>query len=222
MDLWIESLPDLFGGLIVSLQLFTVSTIIGLSVGFLLAICAMSGSAIVRAVTLVVVEIGRGIPVLVMLQLVYFGLPSAGIRLDSMPAAWVALATTTACYSSEIIRGGLESIGSDQKEASRALGLGPATTFWHIIVPQGLVVSLAPLAGFSLQMFQATSLAFALSVPELLSRAYDIGSLTFRYLEILSLAGILYAAVGLPMLMGVSYLEKRMNGTRLSRGQNKN
>jgi len=204
---WMENLPELLKGLLLSLQLFVVSTVAGLILGFGLALLGVSRNKPLRWLSFVVVEAGRGIPVLIMLQFVYFGLPSAGLTLEAMPAAWVALSATMACYSSEILRGGIESIGVDQREASRALGLTPRQTLWNIIVPQGLAVSLAPLAGFGLQMFQATSLAFALSVPELLSRAYKVANLTFRHLEILSLAGLLYAVIGLPMLLAVSRIE---------------
>lgn len=207
---WIENLPALLRGLVVSIELFAVSTAAGLLLGFLLSLLAVARHRVVRVIALVITEIGRGIPSLVMLQLVYFGLPSAGIRLNAMPAAWIALSATTAAYAAEILRGGYAAVPAGQLDAARGLALTPRQTLRHIMVPQGIRLAMAPLSGFCLQMFQATSLAYALSIPELLSRAYDIGSVSFRYLEILSLAGILYAFVGMPWLLTTSRLESRI------------
>lgn len=212
LSFWWENLPDLLRGLVVSLKLFVVSTVGGLTGGFALSLLCMHRSRAVRGAFIMIVEIGRGIPSLVMLQLFYYGLPSAGIRLEAMPAAWLALASTTAAYSAEILRGGYEAVPDSQRAAGRALGLAPMQVFWHVVLPQGLRTAVAPVVGFCLQMFQATSLAFALSIPELLSRAYEVGNLSYRYLAILSLAGIIYAFVGLPMLSLTRLLERRVDG----------
>lgn len=220
MEFITRYLPDLAGGLGTSLKIAAVSTIAGLILGLVLAVLSASANRFVRIGTVVVIEIGRGIPVLVMLQLVYFGLPSTGVVLQPMVAAWIALAAITACYSSEIIRSGFISISRGQLEAARDLGLSKHTILLHIVLPQALRVSAAPLAGLAIQMFQATSLTFALSIPELLSQAYDIGSLTFRYLDILGLAGFMYAIIGIPLLYGVNALERRM-GPRGERGRSR-
>ncbi len=212
LQFWCESLPNLLGGLLLSLELFVVSTVGGLIAGFGLSLLCMHRSKAVRTAFIVIVEIGRGIPSLVMLQFFYYGLPSAGVRLEAMPAAWLALASTTAAYSAEILHGGYSAVPDSQRAAGRALGLSPGQVFGHVILPQGLRTAVAPVVGFCLQMFQATSLAFALSIPELLSRAYQVGNLSYHYLSILSLAGILYAFVGLPMLSLTRLLERRSDG----------
>nr|WP_243751967.1 amino acid ABC transporter permease [Leucobacter weissii] len=201
-------------GLGVSLQLAGVSTLVGVTSGLLLALLSTHRSRWVSWPTIAVVEIGRGAPVLVVLLLVYFGLPSAGIVLDAMPAAWIGLSFTTAAYSSEILRASLLAVPDGQREAARALGLTRTDAFFSVILPQAARISLAPLLGFCIQMFQATSLAFALGIPELLSRAYDIGSITFQYLQVLVAAGVLYAAVTLPLIRLVARLERRTARSR--------
>lgn len=92
---WVDYFPDLLGGLGVSLQLTLVTLLIGLPAGLLLALGAGSRNKVLRMITITVIEIGRGTPALVVLQLFYFGLPSAGMTLTSFVAASLALAFTT-------------------------------------------------------------------------------------------------------------------------------
>ncbi|MDO4258463.1 MAG: amino acid ABC transporter permease [Actinomycetaceae bacterium] len=206
---WSQAIGDLFIGLLTSLQLTAVSSVCGVILGFLAALGVGAQAKILRWGVIILVEIGRGTPVVVMLHLVYYGLPQAGLTLDAIPAVWLALALTTAAYSSEIIRAALDSVSHSQREAGRALGMSRPQVLFDIVTPQAARVAAAPLLGFLVQMFQATSLAFALSVPELLSQAYDIGSRTFDYLSILSAAGIAYALVCLPAMSAVRSFEKR-------------
>ncbi|MFD1505706.1 amino acid ABC transporter permease [Georgenia yuyongxinii] len=207
-----EQLLDLLGGLGVTLQLAAVSIGAGLVVALGLALLTSSPRRWLSWPGIVVVEIGRGAPVIVLLQLVYFGLPSAGITLDAMPAAWVAIGFSVAAYGSEIIRAALQSVAAGQDEAARALGLGRVDTLRFVLIPQGLRVAVPPLIGLAVQMFQATSLAFALSVPELLSQAYNLGSVTFRYVEFLAVAGVIYAVVALPLMRLAGRLERSTGG----------
>ncbi|WP_022867633.1 amino acid ABC transporter permease [Schaalia vaccimaxillae] len=202
-------MPDLFSGLLVTLEIASVTSIVGVLLGFLAALGVGSRFKVISYATVALVEIGRGTPVIVMLQLVYYGLPQTGLTLESMPAAWVALSLITAAYSSEIIRAALDSVPRSQREAARALGLSRPQVLRDVILAQAARTAAAPLLGFLVQMFQATSLAFALSVPEILSRAYDIGTRTFNYLPVIAAAGVMYAVVCIPLMHLVRRLEKR-------------
>jgi polar amino acid transport system permease protein len=122
----------------------------------------------------------------------------------------VALAWTTGAYTSEIIRAGLDAVPHGQKEAAAAIGLSGLDALRYVILPQGLRVSVPPLFGFSILMLQASSLCFAIALPELVSQAYVIGSNTFRYMSILVLAGLLYAIICIPATIAVSALERRL------------
>ncbi|MCU1544291.1 MAG: amino acid transporter permease [Microbacteriaceae bacterium] len=207
----IEWLPPLLSGLLLSLQITAISLAIGLPLGLLFAVLVQSQSRIVRWVTVGVVEIGRGAPALVVLQFVYYGLPSAGITLDDIPSAWIALSFTTASFTSEIMRGGLEAVARGQHEASSALGFARGDAFRFVVLPQAMRVALPGLLGFAIQIFQATSLTFTIAVPELLSRAYSIGASSFRYVEVLLLAGLLYAVIAVPASRLVARLERRLS-----------
>jgi polar amino acid transport system permease protein len=204
-------LPSLLDGLRLSLLLTMISLGCGIPLGLVLALVSASKARVLRAVGVLVVELGRGAPALVVLQLVYFGLPSTGVTLSALASACLALSLTTAAYTSEILRAGLQSVHGGQAEASRALGLSAIDGLRFITLPQGLRVALPALMGFSIQIFQTTSLAFTITVPELSSRAFSIGSSTFQYLQVFVLAGLLYAVVSVPSTWLVIRLEKRMS-----------
>jgi polar amino acid transport system permease protein len=201
--------PELLGGLSISAQVTLFSLLFGIPLGLVLALGVMSKNRPGKAVSLFVVEIGRGAPALVLLQFVYFGLPSAGFTLTSYVAAIVALAWNTGAYTSEIIRASLLSVPAGQSEAATALGMARIDELRYVIVPQGLRVALPALLGFAILIFQGTSLCFTIALPELLSRAYEIGSTTFRYFPVLFCAGLLYAAISIPAALLVSHVEKR-------------
>ena len=207
----LEYAPDILRGFAVTLQLSVVSIGGGLAVAIGLALLVSSRRRYLSWPAIALVELGRGAPAIVMLHLVYFGLPTAGLVLEALPAAWLALGITTAAYGSEIFRAGLLAVPRGQREAARALGLSEARTFVGIVLPQALRISLAPALGLGVQMFQATSLAFVISVPELLSRAYFVGTITFRYLEALTIAGVLYALVALPLTRATRSVERRVS-----------
>ena len=202
-------LPDLLGGLSVSLQVTALSLLIGIPFGLLLALGVLAKSRFVKALSLFLVEVGRGAPALVLLQFIYFGMPSAGLMLGSFTAAVIALAWNTGAYTSEIIRASLQSVAHGQREAAEALGLNRMDELRYVLLPQGLRVALPALLGFSILIFQGTSLCFTIALPELVSRAYEIGSTTFRYFPALLCAGVLYASISIPAALLVNHVEKR-------------
>lgn len=204
-------LPDLLSGLLTSLEVAALAILFGIPFGLLLALGVLAQSKAVRAVSLFLVEVGRGAPALVLLQFIYFGLPTTGITIGSFVAAVVALAWNTGAYTSEIIRASLQSIAHGQSEAAEALGMSRLDELRFILLPQSLRVALPALMAFSILIFQGTSLCFTIALPELVSRAYDIGSNTFRYFPALLCAGALYACISIPAAMLVGHVEKRAN-----------
>ena len=211
LDEWIEWFPRLWDGYVVSLQVAALSLAIGIPLGLLWAVGIESRRVIMRLPCVILVELGRGAPVLILLQFLYFGLPSTGLTLSSLSASVVALVWSTGAYSSEIIRGGLNAVPIGQSEAAQTLGLIRRDALRIVIIPQGLRIALPPLLGFALLMLQATSLCFTIALPELMSAANDIGSETFQYMPVLCLVGLMYALVCIPATLIVSYLERRLS-----------
>ena len=208
---WAGFLPEMLDGLRVSLLIAGVSIAVGYPIGLGLGLMVSARKLAVRTIGLTIVEIGRGAPALVILYLVYYGLPRFGIAFESVTAACIGLTFNAAAYSSEMIRGGLQSVPRGQLEAASALGLSRSSTFRRIVLPQGIRSSIPSLMGLAIQVFQGTSLAFAIAVPELMKSAYNIGSQEFDYLKVFVLAGLVYAAVSVPTTWITVFFERRMS-----------
>ncbi|KAB2784182.1 ABC transporter permease subunit [Brucella anthropi] len=207
---FVEWAPQLFAGLVVSLQLTGLALLMGLPLGLLLALLSMTKMRLPRYMAILLVEIGRGAPALVVLQMVYYGLPSAGINTSAFIAAAVALALTTAAYTSEILRAGLNAVPQREFEAGLALGMTNSDIMRFVVIPQGVLFAVPALMGFAILIFQASALAFTISVPELLARAYRVGAATYLYLDVLILAGLFYLVVTIPFGWLVAGTERRL------------
>lgn len=210
LESWVGWLPQLFQGLLVSLQVAGMSLLVGLPIGCLLALATSSRRGFLRWPLVVLVEIGRGVPGLVVLSMVYYGLPSVGLTLSNYAAAVGGLAFTTAAYTSEVFRGGIQAVPRGEIEAASALGMTRGQTFRAVTFPRGVRFAIPGLVGFAVMLFQATSLTFTIALPELLARANSIGSSTFRYMEVFALAGLMYLAITLPLGWLTRRIERRL------------
>lgn len=207
---WPQYIPDLLPGLGVAIALTFLSCIGGYILGFFLALGVESPVKIVHYVSLVIVELGRGVPILLLLFLVYQGLPQLGMLLDPYPAALAALTFSAAGYSSEMIRAGLNSVPKGQAEAANSLSMSPLDTYRFIVVPQAARISIPPLVNLTIIIFQATSLATVITVPEIMQHAGVIGAATFEYMSVYTAAAVLYLCITIPGAVISGYLEKTM------------
>lgn len=215
METIIQSLPDwlpqLLSGLGLSLQITIASLLVGLPLGLLFSLGGSSRNLLIKSGSILAVELGRGAPALVLLQFVYFGLPSAGIPIGAFVSAVLALGWNTGAYMSEVISSALAAVNRGQREAAQVIGLNSFDILFHIILPQALKIAIPPLLGLSIMLFQLTSLCFSISLQELLSKAYNIGSETFLYLQALLVAGLIYALVSIPAAWFTNRLEVRLS-----------
>ncbi len=213
---WLAWMPDLTPGLLISLQLTGLSLLFGFPLGLLFAVMAAAKIAPLQWISFFFVEIGRGLPALVLLYLMYFSLPDAGITLTSFTTAVIALSWNTGAYASEYFRAGIAAVPLGQREAALTSGLRGWTGFRLIILPQALRISTPPLAGLAVLIFQGSALAFVIAVPELMSKAFEIGSITFQYLSVYTLTAVVYGSLTLVFLGLVRILEQRL-GRHLQR-----
>jgi polar amino acid transport system permease protein len=209
-ETWIEWLPDLLAGLGVSLALTGCVALVGFPCGLLLALMTSHKNPVVRAIFIVFVEIFRGIPLLAVIYLLYYGLPDAGITLSAFVTMVVAHGLNQAAYSSEVFRAGILHVGPGQREAFASLGITQTKGFFHVVLPQALRAVLGPLMSLLIMAFQSSSLAYTIGVGELTSRAFSIGAMTFQYLDVLTLAGLIYAVVAITSSRIVSNVEERL------------
>lgn len=214
---WPQYIPDLLPGLGVAISLTLFSCLGGYILGFFLALGVESPSRVIHYAALVIVELGRGVPILVLLFLVYQGLPQLGLMLDPHPAALAALMFSAAGYSSEMIRAGLNSVPAGQAEAANSLSMSVADTYRFIVIPQAARISIPPLVNLTIIIFQATSLATVITVPEIMQHAGVIGAATFEYMSVYTAAAVLYLCITIPGAVLSGYLEKSMRQKKRSK-----
>lgn len=207
---WIEWLPELLSGLGISLSLTALIAVIGFPLGLLLGLLAATPNRVMRVLFIAFIEVFRGIPLLAVIYIVYFGFPEMGLTLSSFATIVVAQSLNIGAYSSEVFRAGLLHVGAGQREAAASLGLTSVRTFFHIILPQAMRAVPGPLISLMIMMFQSTSLAFAIGVGEMTSRAFSIGSMTFQYFDVLLLAGVVYAVLCITTSRVASGVEEKL------------
>ncbi|AUI50558.1 amino acid ABC transporter permease [Arthrobacter crystallopoietes] len=211
---WAEWLPALLEGLGVSLALTGCVALVGLPLGLVFSLLSTHQNRLVRTVFIVVIEILRGIPLLAVIYLLYFGLPSGGITLTAFVTMVVAHGLNLSAYSSEVFRAGILHVGPGQREAFASLGITRMKGFFHVVLPQAMRAVVGPMMSLLIMVFQSSSLAYTIGVGELTSKAFSIGAMTFQYLDVLVLAGIIYAVICIASSRIASNVEERLKTGR--------
>jgi polar amino acid transport system permease protein len=201
------SWPFLMQGLATTLYLSVVTMVLGLAIGVAGAAARLYGGPVLRAIVGTYVEVIRNTPLLVQLFIVFFGLPSLGLRLDALTAALISLTINLGAYSTEIVRAGLQAIPKPQIEAGHSLGLSGVQVFRYIIIMPALKLMFPALASQFILLMLATSIASQISVQELFHAASIIQSRTFRDFEVFSVIAVLYLALALALraLFAITY-----------------
>lgn len=185
----------LLKGMLLTAQISVVSMLFALVIAVLVASVSLSGSRFVRLPALAYVEAIRNTPFIVQVFLIYFGLPSFGIRLDPTVAAILAMSIYGGAYCSEVIRAGIQSINKGQIEAGRALGMSPLTIFKHVIFKQALAAVFPSLAAQFILLLLSSSVVSAISVPELTGVGNDIQGITLRNMEVYLVIAVVYVVL---------------------------
>ena len=201
--------PLLLRGLGTTLWLCVIVIPLGLIGGLLAALATNSSRRWIRWPSIALVDFFRAIPPLVLLVLLYSGLPFAGIRLTPIQAVAIGFLLNTSSYYGEIYRAGIESVGRGQWEAARSTGLTWAQTLGYVVLPQAVRNVLPDLVSNTIEVVKLTSIASVVSFPELLYSAEMARSLTFNSSPVV-LAAALYLAILWPLVRLVSRLERRI------------
>lgn len=208
---WLGYVYELLPGLGNALQLTGVSLALGLPIALVFALLIQFGPKLLSWVVIAVVEIGRGIPLLVLLYIFYQGLPQVDLYPSAMVAAITAFTWSAAAYATETIRSSIQSVPAGQVEAANAIGLTSVDRFRHVILPQASRVAIPPLMGLSVVMFQLTSLAYVITISEVMQAAYFLGTKTLNYLPIFVAAAVVYASITIPASAAVTLVEKKLS-----------
>lgn len=210
---FVETLPLILSGLATTLELGFACIAIGFFAGVLLAILRLYAPRPVAFVTIAYIDVFRSIPVLVLLFVVYYALPFAGITMSSFAAATTAISMVSAAYSAEIVRAGIEAIPTGQFEAARALGLHFVPTMRTVILPQALRLVIPPLTSNAINVMKDTALASVVAMPDLLKQANQAQALAANPTPLIVAAAI-YLIILLPLVRMVGLLENRLGAIR--------
>ena len=205
-----QSLPKLLDGLSITLFLTFLSLILGFLLGISLALGRIYTPKIISWLCIGYIEIIRGTPLLVQLFILYFGLPSVGIRLTPITAAVIGLSLNSGAYQAEYLRGSIQSIKSGQMIAARTLGMTKIQAVAHVILPQALRTSIPAWSNELIYLLKYTSIAYIIQVVELTAEGKFIAADTFRYLEIFTMIAIIYLSLTVLFTEIIDRIEHRI------------
>lgn len=206
-DSFAQIWPLLWQGLQLTALLAVVTTPIAAAAGLAIAVVYSFHNRAVNVALLIWIDLFRSFPVLVLLILIFYGLPFLGLTLPSFAACVLALTLNHSGYFGEIFRAGIEAVPHGQREAARALGLHPLQIIFLVILPQALARVLAPLASNSLELVKTTSIAALVALPELLRSARVAQEQTYNPTP-LTAAAIMFFALLWPFARWVARLER--------------
>ena len=206
-----EFIPGpLIKGIIVTVQLAGVSSVLSILIGALTAIGRLSNSIAGRAIATIYLEIIRNTPLLVQLFMFYFVLaPIFGI--DRFWAGVLCLAAFEGSFAAEIIRGGIQAVERGQYEAGDATGLSKFDKYRYVIIPQALPLILPPLTGLLISLIKHSAIVSVIAVAELTTEGLNLISDTYMAFEIWFIVAGMYLVLTTSLSVLVNILEVKMN-----------
>lgn len=215
MSIWDFSvIPNYFMSFLDAAKMTVLVTVFGILIGIIfgliLALMRISNYRILSIPARVYIWIVRGTPLLLQLLLIYFGLVNI-VRISNLPSAFLALGLHNAAYIAEIFRGSIQGIARGQREAGLSLGMTEGKVKRRIVLPQAFKRAVPSLSNQLIIALKDSSLASAVAIPELLLYARQLGSSTFRLMEMLSIAAIYYLIMTSALTILANGIEKRLN-----------
>lgn len=177
--------------------------------GLMIAVLFSFRLRVLNALLIFYIDFLRSFPPLVLIILIFYGLPFLGVRLGELTAFVLAIVLNGSSYYGEIFRAGIQSIPKGQFEAARSTGFGPFKTMIYIVLPQAIRNVIPPLAGNTIELIKGTSLASVVAIPELLRNARIGQGLTYSPTPLIA-AALIYLVLLWPAVRSLSRLERRV------------
>lgn len=205
-----EFLPILLQGVwltvLVTLGALVLSTVLGLVWAFM----RVSGLRPLAWLATVLVNLIRGVPIIVQLFFIYFVLPDYGVSFTALQAAIIGLGVAYSAYQSENFRAGIEAIERGQSEAAFSIGMGWWLLMRRVVVPQAVRVVLPSYGNILIMLLKDSSQASTITVAELALQGRLIASASFHNASVYTLVALLYLLMSIPLILGVGWLERRL------------
>ena len=211
-----EFLPILLQGAVVTVQVTALSFLLSSAIGLVLALGKLSPVRAVSWAASTVVNVIRGLPIIVQLFYIYFVLPEVGIQLTAFQAGVIGLGIAYSAYQAENFRAGIEAVDPGQREAALAMDMRPALLMRRVVLPQAFRIALPPYGNTLVMMLKDSSLVSTITVAEMTRQGQLIAASTFQNMTVYTLVALLYLAMSLPLVWGLRRLEKRFGAGRKS------
>jgi len=205
----VSVLPALLDGLRITVIATVLGSVVALVLGLVFAVL-LRGPAPVRIVVRALVEFVRSTPLLVQVFFLFFVLPQFGVVLGALVVGVIALGLHYASYNAEVYRAGIDAVPRGQWEAATALSLPRSRVWTGVILPQAIPRVLPALGNNVISMFKETPLLIGIGVLDIVGQAREAGNTSFRYVEVYTIAGLLFLLLSYPAALLVRRLERRV------------
>lgn len=203
-----QYLPAILAGFAVTVALATLIVSCGIALGLALALLRVIQFRPLNWLIVIVVDLLRAVPPLVLIIILYFALPTVGVRMSGFVATWLSLTLVLAAFAEEIFWAGVLSVARGQWEAARSTGLGFADTLGFVILPQAVRLTVAPLTNRAIAIAKGTALGSVVAVPEILTQATTGESFSGNPSP-LTLGAIAYLVLFIPVVGLGRWIERR-------------
>ena len=203
------AIPALLNGTVVTLEYALAALLLGALIGLPLALLRVYGGRLLGRAASIYGNIFRGTPLMIQLFMVYFGLPQFGITFPQWAAAVLTLGLNSSAYQAEYFRGALQSIGSGQIMAARAIGMTQWKAIRYIILPQALRLVLPAWSNEAVSMIKYTAVIFLIAVPDLMGQGKIIASRFFAPIETYLLVAGIYLILVFAMTQVLRAVERK-------------
>jgi len=216
--IWI-TMPFLLVGLWMTVKISLITIICGSILGFVVGMLRTVGGWPISATLGIYIHALRGTPFLVHLYVIYFVLPATGIswlKLESFPAAVIALSLYTSTYVAEIVRSAIQAVPRGQSEAARSTGMTAFQSMWHVILPQAVKLMIPPMGGVYVIIIKGTSIVSVIGIAELVRAGEHATQRHPRELMVIyGMTALLYFAYCYPVLRIARWAETKFGSVRL-------
>ena len=205
----VEFLPILMNGVALTIIVTLGSPLLSTLLGLVWALMRVSGIGLLAWLSAAIINVIRGIPIIVLLFYLYFVMPDLGVTLTALQAAIIGLGIAYSAYQAENFRAGIEAIDGGQIEAAQAIGMGWWLTMRRVVLPQAVRIVLPPYGNTMIMMLKDSSQASTITVAELALQGKLIASSTFKNTSVFTLVALMYLTMSIPLILLVRHFEKR-------------
>jgi len=204
----LKYLPDILSGVVVTIELALLIVVTGIAAGLALALLRSLAIRPLNWLIIFIVDLFRSLPPLVIIVLIYFGLPSVDLSPSGFVSTWLSLAFVLMAFSEEIFWAGITSVAKGQWEAARSTGLSFGQTLVHVVLPQAFRLTIPPLTNRTIAITKGTALGTVVAVTEILGQASSAMSNSYNPSPLM-MGAAAYIVLFLPVVVAARWVETK-------------